>query len=307
MYLRSIILLLLFINQLAMAQAVKVKSMAQLSIPLYENIPNNLPDVANKESNATSGGVTRYSKISVPTITPYLSSKPNGKAVIICPGGGYSILAMNIEGNAVAKELNEMGVNAFVLKYRLPDDEINIDKSLAPLQDVQEAIRFVRKNAKKYKIDEQKIGIFGSSAGGHLAASASVHYEFKADINNKDNTSCKPNFTILLYPVISGDSSIAHMGSRNNLIGKTPTIDKINFFSNELHVNENTPPSFLIHASDDAAVSAENSLRYYQACLKNKVLAEMHIYPKGGHGFGLNNKTTKDKWIDRLRNWLNTL
>jgi acetyl esterase/lipase len=144
----------------------------------------------------------------------------------------------------------------------------------------------------------------GFSAGGHLASTAATHFKFMADAENKDTTSVRPDFTILIYPVISMDSNITHKGSRNNLIGKNPSQQMTNFFSNELQVDMETPPSFLVHAGDDGAVPVENSLRYYKACIKNKIAAELHLYPKGGHGFGMNNKTTDDNWMERLKNWI---
>jgi acetyl esterase/lipase len=147
----------------------------------------------------------------------------------------------------------------------------------------------------------------GFSAGGHLASTAATHFDFKADPGNSDTTSTRPDFAILIYPVISFDSSIYNKGSKDNLIGVRASAKKVNFFSNDLQVTPNTPPSFLVHAGDDKGVLVENSIRYYQACIKNKVLAEMHLYPKGGHGFGMNNKTTDDNWLERLHNWMNRL
>lgn len=282
------------------------KDMKREIIALYHTVPNN-KDVADKEASIYKDDVTRISKISVPTLTVFKPQKPNGKAIIICPGGGYSILAFDKEGTRVAQELNRWGITAFVLKNRLPSDSINIDKSLAPLQDAQQAIRFVRKNAAAYGVLKNQIGIMGFSAGGHLASTAATHFQFMADVENKDTTSTRPDFAILIYPVISFDSTITHKGSRNNLIGLAPNVDKELFFSNELQVTKNTPPSFLVHASDDGAVPVQNSLRYYEACVKNKVPVEMHLYPKGGHGFGMYNKTTQDNWMERLQNWLNGL
>jgi acetyl esterase/lipase len=194
-----------------------------------------------------------------------------------------------------------------VLKSRLPDDSLQYNRSLAPLQDAQEAIRYVRRHAKEWKIAADKIGIMGFSAGGHLASTAATHFTFKADQSNTDTTSCRPDFAVLIYPVISFDSSFTHKGSRNNLVGAQAPEEQIRFFSNELQVTAKTPPSFLVHAGDDGAVPAENSIRYYQACIKNKVPAELHLYPAGGHGFGMYNKTTNDSWLERLRNWLQTV
>lgn len=275
-------------------------------ISLYNTVPNNKP-VIDKETAVTKDNVTRVSKISNPTITVFRPQKPNGKAVVICPGGGYAILAFDKEGTRVAEELNRWGITAFVLKNRLPDDSINIDKSLAPLQDAQQAIRFVRNHSKDFGINKNQIGIMGFSAGGHLAATATTHFNFKADETSTDTTSVRPDFAILIYPVISFDSTITHKGSRNNLIGVNATTDKVNFFSNELQVTPGTPPSFLVHAGDDGAVPVQNSLRYYEACVKNKVPVELHLYPKGGHGFGMYNKTTDDSWMERLKNWLNSI
>ena len=277
----------------------------QQVISLYKFVPNNKP-VPDKENFTVRDNVTRIAKVSNPTLTVFKPEKPNGKAVIICPGGSYLILAFDKEGTRVAEEFNKWGITAFVLKYRLPDDSINIDRSLAPLQDAQQAIRFVRNNAKEFGIDKNKIGIMGFSAGGHLASTAATHFNFKADASNNDTTSARPDFAILIYPVISFDSTFGHKGSRNNLIGGNATKEKTEFYSNELQVTATTPPTFLIHAGDDATVPVENSIRFYQACIKNKVPAEMHIYPKGGHGFGMYNKTTDDSWMERLRNWLNS-
>ena len=274
---------------------------------LYKDVVPNNKLASNKENVITKDNVTRIAKVSVPTITIYKPVKPNGRAVIICPGGGYAILAFDKEGTKVAEELNRWGITAFVLKYRLPDDTANIDKSLAPLQDAQQAIRLIRQNAKRWGINSNQIGIMGFSAGGHVAASAATHSTFIADKNNADTTSVRPDFAMLIYPVISFDSSITHKGSRYNLVGKNADANQINFFSADMQVSKETPPSFLIHAGDDASVPVENSLRYYEACIKNKVSVEMHLYQKGGHGFGLNNKTTDDSWMDRLKNWLGKL
>ena len=278
-----------------------------LIVPLYTGtVPNN-KNVPDRETSVTTNNVTRISKVLTPTLTIFRPDKPNGQAVVICPGGGYTILAFDKEGTRVAEELNKWGVTAVVLKSRLPDDSLQPDRSLAPLQDAQEAIRFVRRHAKDWGIDARKIGIMGFSAGGHLASTAATHFNFKADAANTDSSSCRPDFAILIYPVISFDSTITHKGSRNNLVGSNATEDKIRFFSNELQVNAQTPPSFLVHAGDDGAVPVDNSIRYYRACIKNKVPAELHLYPKGGHGFGLMNKTTNDHWPERLRNWLQSL
>ena len=281
--------------------------LAQTDIPLYNgSVPNSKP-APNKESSLTRDNVTRISKVSVPTLTIYKPATPNGMSVIICPGGGYGILAFDKEGTRVAEEMNKWGITAFVLKYRLPDDTTNIDRSLAPLQDAQQAVRLVRSKATEWGLKKDKIGIMGFSAGGHVASTAATHFNRKADASNKDTLSVRPDFAILIYPVISFDSTITHKGSRNNLVGATASAEQIKLYSNELQVNAKTPPSFLVHAGDDATVPVENSIRYYQACIKYKVPAEMHLYPKGGHGFGMYNKTTTDSWMERLKNWLTAL
>jgi len=281
-------------------------SFAQQTIPLYnKGIPNSKPS-ANEEKTETDNGIVIINKISIPTLTIFLppKEKANGTAVIICPGGGYWVSAIEHEGNNVAKKFNEMGVAAFVLKYRIPNEATMINKEIGPLQDAQQAIKTVRMRAKKWNVKNNRIGIMGFSAGGHLASTAGTHFN-TAVIENKENISLRPDFMILIYPVISFQDSIGHIGSRDQLIGKQPAKDKVDLYSNELQVTEKTPPTFLVHASDDDGVNPNNSVVFYQALIKNKVSAELHIYQKGGHGFGMDNKTTKDKWMERCKNWMN--
>ena len=277
---------------------------AQKVIPLYEGeIPNSRP--GPDEEKTETDGIVRISKISKPTLSVYLPSleKSTGAAVIICPGGGYWINAISHEGTDVAKKFNEIGMAAFVLKYRIPNDATMINREVGPLQDAQQAIKLVRLRAEEWKVDPNRIGIMGFSAGGHLASTAGTHFN-NAVIENPKNISLRPDFMILIYPVISFQDSIGHLGSRDQLIGKKPTMEKINFYSNELQVTKNTPPTFLVHASDDNGVKSENSIVFYQQLIRNHVPAEMHLYQGGGHGFGLNNKTTKDNWMDRCEAWL---
>jgi len=275
---------------------------------LYKGKVPNSTNAPNKENTVIGDDkVMRVAKVSVPSIIMYKPAQQNGISVIICPGGGYTILAWNKEGTKVAEEFNKWGITAFLLRYRLPDDTTMIDKTIAPLQDAQQAVRLVRTNASEWGIDKNKIGIMGFSAGGHLASTAATQFTYKADPKNNDTTSVRPDFAILVYPVISFDTSFGHIGSRNKLIGTNPRADQTAFFSNELQVTANTPPVFLVHAGDDKAVPVENSIRFYQACIKNKVPVEMHLYPKGGHGFGLINSTTSDDWMERLKNWLSSI
>jgi len=281
---------------------------AQQAIPLYGDIiPNSRP--VNDEEK-TEIGKDAHHRISVtlvsrPTLAIYLppKAKANGTAVIVCPGGGYSHLAMSHEGIDIAKKLNGMGVAAFVLKYRLPSDVTMVNKEIGPLQDAQRAIQLVRQNAATWHVDTAKIGIMGFSAGGHLASTAGTHF-MKPVIDNPGHFSLKPDFMILLYPVISFSDSIGHRGSRDNLIGRNPTQEKIIAWSGELQVGPDTPPAFIVHAEDDRTVPVVNSLYFYEALQRNKVPSELHIYPKGGHGFGMNNPTTKDQWMERLENWM---
>jgi acetyl esterase/lipase len=279
-------------------------ALPQTVIPLYQSVPNSKPS-PNKEESVTTDGILRISKVSQPTVTMYTPQVPNARhsAIIICPGGGYTRLAASHEGSDVAKIFNDWGITAFVLKYRLPDDSIMVDRSIGPLQDAQRAIQLVRENAGKWNIDPARIGIMGFSAGGHLAATASTHFD-KPVIENPNHVSLRPDFSVLLYAVISFTDSLAHMGSRTNLVGKDPSEQKIKEYSNELQVTAQTPPAFLVHAEDDKTVKVENSIRYYLSLVKNNVPGELHVYPKGGHGFGMNNKTTSDQWMERLRNWL---
>lgn len=269
-------------------------------IPLYKTIPNSKPS-ANKEKNDGK----RASGVSIPTLTIYKPAKPNAQqsAVIICPGGGYGMLAIGHEGADVAKALNNIGVTAFVLKYRLPNDSIMTDKSIAPLQDAQRAIQIVRERAAEWNINTSKIGIMGFSAGGHLAATASTQFNREV-IDNPKHTSLRPDFSVLIYPVISFSEELTHRGSRINLTGKSPSQETVKLYSNELQVTKNTPLAFIVHSADDGAVPVGNSIKYYEALLKNGILSEMLLYPNGGHGYGMNNKTTKDKWMDNLKTWM---
>ncbi|SNC68133.1 Acetyl esterase/lipase [Hymenobacter gelipurpurascens] len=274
-------------------------------IPLYAGlVPDSKPSKV-QETIVNEKGKIRISNVVQPTLTVYRAApdKANGTAVIICPGGGYARLAVDHEGYDVAKRFNEMGITAFVLKYRLPNAQSQTDKSIAPLLDAQQAIRLVRQRAKEFGINQARVGLMGFSAGGHLASTAGTHFARPVG-DTKDQTSVRPDFLMLLYPVISFSDSLMHAGSRNNLIGEKPTVEQTRQYSNELQVSGQTPPTFLVHAQDDATVPVQNSLVFYEACLKHKVPVEMHLYPKGGHGFGMNNATTKDNWTDRLQNWL---
>jgi acetyl esterase/lipase len=272
---------------------------AQTVMRLY---PEKIPNSTGAPDEETSKDLISR-KVSKPTLAIYLppAASATGTAVIVCPGGGYGVLVMGREGYEVAEELNKSGIAAIVLKYRLPDDKFMKDKAIAPLQDAQQAIKVVRENAQKWKIDPAKIGIMGFSAGGHLAATAGTHYD-SSYIANPKKTSLRPDFMILVYPVISLLDKIGHKGSGKNLLGDAPTSAQVKYFSNELQVTNKTPPAFLTHASDDTVVPVSNSLRFYEALTANGVPADMHIYSKGEHGYL---KTPAfGEWFGRCLHWM---
>jgi len=277
-------------------------SQEQKTLPLYPTgVPNSKPAPAGYAEKNDKFWIF---KVTSPTLTPYLPAKgtANGTAVVVCPGGGYAGLASGHEGIDIAKEFNKIGVTAFVLKYRLPSDSIMVDKTIGPLQDAQRAIQMVRENATQWGINPAKVGIIGFSAGGHLAATEGTHFD-KVVIENKNNISVRPDFMMLIYPVITfGDKT--HAGSRENLIGKTPSPEMVDLYSNEKQVMANTPPTFIVHAEDDDVVPVENALMMYDALLKNKVKTEMHLFPAGGHGFGLVNAKSKVLWFDWAKVWM---
>jgi acetyl esterase/lipase len=280
--------------------------MAQDTFPLYaDKIPNSKATANEEISERRDDGRIFLSKISIPTIQyfPAPEKIATGTAVIIFPGGGYRGNAITHEGIDVAKKFNEIGVAAFVVKYRLPNDATMVNKEIGPLQDAQQAIKIVREKAAQYKIDGNRIGIMGFSAGGHLASTLGTHFK-DAKISNEKNTSLRPDFMILVYPVISFQDDICHKGSRENLIGKQPSKENVALYSNELQVTAETPPTFLIHASDDDVVAPANSIKFYENLIQHNVKAELHMYQAGGHGFGLHNKTTPDDWFGRCKSWL---
>jgi acetyl esterase/lipase len=273
-------------------------------------IPNAIAGASITEKSEVGDGILRISNVSVPTITAYLppAGQATGAAVMICPGGGYSILASGHEGEEVARWFNGMGVAAFVLKYRLPDDRIMTNTQEVPLMDATQGLKLIRQNATRYNIDPKKVGVMGFSAGGHLASTLATHFN-KGTQTAESSAQARPDFAILLYPVVTfGDK--AHGGSRDKLLGKLKASpEMIAYYSNELQVTSQTPPSFLVHSEDDKAVPVENSINYYLACLKNGVPAEMHLYPTGGHGYGL--RTAKygslSTWPESCKAWLKGL
>lgn len=283
-----------------------VQLSAQEVIPLYNGeIPNSIPNTMQEEVMNFGDEVAGYRNISEPTLEIFLPTNVQAKVmgVIICPGGGYFMETYGREGTTIAAEFIKRGIAAFVLKYRLPSDSIMKDKSIGPLQDAQQAIKTVRQRANEWGIDPNKIGIMGFSAGGHLASTAGTHFD-KSYIPNDENISLRPDFLILVYPVISMEEDITHKGSRDNLLGLNPTEEQVELFSNDKQVTENTPPTWLTQAGDDGLVPVENSIRFYQALIKNKVYAGMNLLPEGNHGF-MNIPT--EEWMQPLFQWLGNL
>ena len=279
----------------------------QKTIPLWpEDIPGSIENSEYKLEVDSNETWTWMKYVSTPEldIYPAPAEIASGTAVIVCPGGGYALLAYKHEGSQVAEWFNSLGITAFVLKYRLPDDAIMEDKTIGPLQDGQKAMRIVRDHAKEWNIDPHRIGIMGFSAGGHFAATVSTHYS--EDVyETSDTTSARPDFSILIYPVISMDTALTHMGSRIKLLGKDPDEEKVRTFSNELQVGSNTPPAFLVHSMDDRTVPVQNSINYALALQKYKISCELHIYQKGGHGYGLGRTdNTESTWPKACEKWL---
>lgn len=272
-------------------------------LPLYpDGVPNSKPTPSDYVETDAKG----WSKfVSIPTLTPYFPEKgmATGTAVVIFPGGGYSQLSMENEGTSIAAAFNKIGVTAFILKYRLPSDKIMVDKTIGPLQDAQQAVLMVRTHAAEWGINPAKVGIIGFSAGGHLAATAETHYTTPV-IANKANVSLRPDFAILLYPVITFTLPSTHVGSKENLLGDNPTPAQIDLYSNEKHVTADTPPTFIVQAQDDKTVPVQNSVMFYSALVDAKVKAEMHLYQAGGHGFGINNRKSTQRWFDWCSAWL---
>ena len=237
----------------------------------------------------------------IPTLTPYFPKTANGAAVIVCPGGGYSHLA-NHEGEPVAQWLNTLGITAFVLKYRLGPRYHHP----APLQDASRAIRLVRSRAAEWKLDINRVGILGFSAGGHVASTAGTHFDNgnASDPDPVERFSSRPSLMILIYPVVTM-GPLTHGGSKRNLIGENATPEMVKLLSNEEQVTKDTPPTFLVHTMNDTAVPVENSINLAAALRKAGVPFELHVYERGRHGFGLGgNDPVLSSWPGRCADWL---
>lgn len=275
------------------------------TIPLFDPPAPGNKDVMVEEEKTTSGrGSKRITNVTNPQLWHFQASgETPSPAVIICPGGGYRYQAYEHEGIQVAKWLASLGYHAFVLKYRLPDESLFTNAPYIPLIDTRQAIITVRKNAHEFGIDPDKIGIMGFSAGGHLAASASVLFNYEIPFS-AFGPEVRPDFSILIYPVISMTDSLAHKGSRKALLGTDYPPEMAEFFSLEKQVTPAVPPTYIIHAADDRSVVPENTKIYASALRDKNVPVEEIILPKGGHGFGFKKESPAFKWTEYLANWL---
>jgi acetyl esterase/lipase len=277
---------------------------AQEFIPLWpEKKMPNTKGLAVKDSIANE----RIYKVGTPGMYAFFPSaqENKGAAVIICPGGGYERLAYIISGWQLAKWFNTMGISAFVLNYRLPNSPDLKERHLGPLQDAQRAMRLIRAHAGKWGIKRDKVGILGTSAGGHLAATLGTHLTDVSAIGDSLNkVTFRPDFMILISPVINL-GPYAHAGSRKNLLGPNPAAELLKKYSLEQQVSAATPPAFLVHAANDKSVSPRNSLLFYQALLEKNIPASLHIYPQGGHAIALrNNPGSTETWTELCERWL---
>ena len=259
-----------------------------IEIKLWPEGAPNTNDLTGEESWL---GVTHVSNVTQPTLTIYRPQAPNGVAIIMCPGGGYARLAFAHEGSDLAPWFNAQGITYAVLKYRLPNGHCDV-----PISDAEQAIRIIRKHSSEWGINPQSIGIMGASAGGHLASTLATHYS---------SNETRPDFQILLYPVITMDKSYTHMGSHDNLIGKDASAEQEKKFSNELQVNDRTPKAFIALSSDDKTVPVANGVNYYLSLVSHHIPASLHTYPIGGHGWGFRDDFIyKRQWTGELEKWL---
>jgi acetyl esterase/lipase len=302
---KSILILFAFAMMIFPVQA------QNITLPLWNGTPP-LQKEMDLNEEVVSEGIIRIGNVQIPTIEVYLPAKQiaTGQAVVIFPGGGYSILAYDWEGTDFAKWLNSQGIAGIVVKYRLPKSASLTDPKEVPLMDAQRAIRLVRQNASGWNIDPTKVGIMGFSAGGHLASTLSTQYSHTVDraMDAIDALSARPDFSILVYPVITFVNPAIHSGSMKALLGENQTEELKKRFSAELNVTEETPVTFLVHAGDDTGVPVENSLLYYAALRAKGVSTSLHVYPKGGHGFAFGmGKGPVENWRDVLLDWIKAL
>jgi acetyl esterase/lipase len=263
---------------------------SQEIIPLYS---------AGKVPNATNGDI--------PTLTVYKpqAGKSNGKGIIICSGGAYAGVADEVEGIPTAKKLTAAGITCFLVQYRVPNSTKMTNKEIVPVTDAQRAIQYVREHAKEFNIDKNKLGIMGFSAGGHLVSTLCTHLD-DVYIENPKHINLKPDFMVLVYPVISFTDSLTHLFSRMQLIGPKITSERVQYYSNEFHISASTPPTFIVHAMDDNEVDVKNSLYFYAELLQHHVPAKIFLYAKGKHAFGAYNKQATVQWVSSCIKWINS-
>jgi acetyl esterase/lipase len=261
-------------------------------------IPNSKP-TPDEETGADKGWIQ---KVSQPYIQVYLPAKvkATGASVVIFPGGAYWGLTFDYEGVQQANYFVDHGIAAFVVKYRIPNDAWMQDKSIGPLQDAQQAMKFARQHASTWNLDINRIGAIGFSAGGHLASTLATHFN-EPQIVNSENINLRPDFLVLVYSVISMDAKVTHLDSRKALLGEKPSAARIRFFSNELHVTTNTPPTLLLHAVDDKLVDVKNSILFLEALKSAGVPVEAQFFAKGDHGFSL---LARERWQNPIMQWL---
>ena len=283
-----------------------------ITIPLWDKDIPNYREVGEENTEIFRDNLEIFTNVSKPEMSVFLPSKKNstGQAVLIIPGGGYEVVVHVWEGDDIAKWFNSYGITAFVLKYRLPHAKSNIDREKSPLLDAARAMRIIRENAEKWHIDKNNIGVMGFSAGGHIASTLATHYnESIIKIQDKiDSLSARPDFSILIYPVISMSADFTHEGSRHFFMGDKPDKELMEYYSSEKHITKDTPPAFLIHTSDDDVVPVENSIAYYKKLIENNIDAEMHIFQHGEHGFSLaNGQGNVESWKFLCIKWLKSI
>lgn len=263
---------------------------SQKEILLYPDGAKDGPLTTKQECDSNPYFITDVSVARMYYYPTKVGTEKLKPTILVLPGGGYSGLAVEHEGSEVAKYLNSIGISAFVLYYRMPYGHHKV-----PLEDASTAMRMIRNNAEKWQVNSQKVGVIGFSAGGHLASTLGTHFT--------KNT--RPDVLVLGYPVITMDSAYTHQGSRYLLLGDHPSKKLVKKYSNELHVTKNTPPTFIFLAKDDKTVNPENSLVFYKKLCEHHVPTEIHLYDKGGHGFGITKHHIEaDKWTIELKKWL---
>ena len=283
------------------------------SVPLYSN---NIPgavnnNIAERKKINKQGVVISISNITNPMLYIYIPKKPNGTSIIIYPGGGYVSLSIEFEGHEIAKWFADRGITAFILKYRLPGDALMTNKAIRPLQDAQQAIRIVRNQSAKWNIDPNKIGIIGFSAGGHLAATEATHFNFPVGEIADTSVSLRPDFMILIYPGMYPNANYFRLPPVKNLFdnvlgGNNPADSLKHFFSNQLYITNNTPPTLMILAANDYLLRPDGAIDFFLELQKHHVPSEIHIYEKGGHGFALKKQNFGhvEQWDKEMEGWL---